>query len=834
MQTEIFKIGGMSCAACASRIQQQLALLAGVDRAQVNLLKNSLIVTFDPSQTDRAVICQRVRQLGYSIQLAQAIQTTSYPDRTATARGMIGRLYGSLFFSLILTYISMGSMLNWPLPQFLTEQPHILCFILLQFMLLLPVIVFNLDLYRNGLHALLSRSPNMNSLVALASAAALFFGLYTAVVMTIVPATRLLMMSRHGVVDLYLDSAAMILTLIRLGKFLESRSKQKTTDAITKLMDLVPKSATLIQLNSEIRIPLHQVRVDDLLIVKTGEQVPVDGVIVEGAGCLNEAAISGESLTHDKGVGDNVTGSTLNCSGHFIMRATRVGEDTTLAQIIKLVDTASSSAAPIARLADQISRIFVPIVLLIAIAATIFWLLMGYDIEFSLAIGIAVLVVCCPCALGLATPTAIMVGTGCGATQGILFKSAQALESAASTDIVVLDKTGTITEGRPTVAAVMALTTMTGEEMIRIAASLEKLSEHPLGTAIVTKAAQKRLSLQQVTGFAQLAGQGVRGTIGGIEYAIGNACLLALHHIVNPLAAKAELLANVGKTTLYLIREQELLGAIVLADKIKPGSFVAIAALQQMGIEVHMLTGDTANNAHYVCQRTGIDRIHANLLPQDKDQEIRRLQDSGKQVIMVGDGINDAPALARATVGIAIGAGTDIAIEAADIVLVKNDLQDVVTAIQLSRATLRNIKQNLFWAFIYNIIGIPVAAGLFYIPFGVLLSPMVAAAAMSCSSLCVVINALRLRFFKPIEVTVNMMKKIIYIDGMSCGHCCNAVTKALAALGGMQSVRVDLNSNSAQVEMMASISDAVLTQIITEAGYKVISIESCENYKQDH
>lgn len=755
MQTEIFKISGMSCSACANHIHKQVAALHGVDQVQVNLLKNAMAVTFNNDQIGTDAICSAVRQLGYEIRVdSYSLTPKMNPEKyssnhASTLRILKQRLYGSLFFSVILCYLSLSFMLGWPLPAIVTGTNHILGFIGLQFLLLAPVVILNIDFYINGLRALIAKNPNMNSLVAIGSGAAIIFGIYTATKILFAPDPKAILIMHQGVLDLYFDSAAMILTLITLGKFFESRSKQKTTAAITKLIDLLPKTAILIQPHGEICIPLDQVRVNDLLVIKAGEQVPVDGIIIEGTGWLDESAITGESLPRKKHENDSVTGATLNYSGYFIMRATHVGQDTTLAQIIKLVDAATSTRAPMAQLADKVSAIFVPIVILIAAAATATWLVIGYDVEFALMIGISVLVISCPCALGLATPTAIMVASGQGAAQGVLFKSAQAIETTGKTDIVVLDKTGTITEGRPSVISIISMPFLSKDDLLELAASLEKLSEHPLGHAIVTAAKDKALTLRPVTAFSQLPGYGITGNIGGTLYSIGNAKLLQQQNIDNLWIEEAEMLANEGKTVLYFTGNNQLLGAIALTDKIKESSYTAIAALKRMGICVLMLTGDNIKNALYVRKKTHIHHVIADVLPQDKEKEIRRLQAMGKNVIMVGDGINDAPALARANVGMAIGAGTDIAIESADVVLVKNDLQDVVMAIELSKATLRNIKQNLFWAFSYNIIGIPIAAGVFYSAFGILLNPMIAAAAMSFSSICVVTNALRLRFFKP-------------------------------------------------------------------------------------
>ena len=624
----------------------------------------------------------------------------------------------------------------------------------------------------------------------------------------------------------------MILTLITLGKFFEARAKGKTSDAIAKLMDLAPRTATVIRDGKEAIIAREDVLAGDILVVKAGESVPVDGVITEGSGFLDESALTGESLPLEKHGGDAVTGATINKSGHFLMRATRVGDDSTLAQIIKLVDEATSSKAPIARLADKISGIFVPVVITIAVVATAVWLLLGYDLEFALSIGIAVLVISCPCALGLATPTAIMVGTGRGAANGILLKSAEAIETAGVIDTVVLDETGTVTEGKPVVTDIVPTAPGTEMELLTLAASLEKLSEHPLGAAIVQEAEKRGLEFNKVDDFTQTPGQGISGSIEGIHHLAGNAKMLSVEGITNSLDEQAKAFAAEGKTALFFARGKELVGLIAVADVIKPTSPQAVAELERMGVEVIMLTGDNAQTAEAVRRQAGINKVVAEVLPQDKEREIRSLQEQGKKVAMIGDGINDAPALARADVGIAIGAGTDVAIESADIVLMKSDLLDAVSAIQLSRAVMRTIRQNLFWAFFYNAIGIPVAAGVFYTAWGWTLSPIIAAAAMSFSSVSVVSNALRLRLFSPKHKPITQeiirsstMTKTISIEGMSCGHCTGSVEKALRAVSGVQDVNVDLASKTATVEMDGSVSDEALKKAVTDTGFEVTGIK---------
>lgn len=821
MKKERFDITGMSCSACSSRIQKAVSALQGVDEANVNLLKNSMTVNYDESTLSSADIITTVSHVGYGASLHDTKPNTkrstgnnrdSQSNGSSNGNGnankaaadeikhMKLRLFVSILFTLPLFYLSMGHMLGLPIPQQLADNA--VAYALVQFWLTLPVILVNFKYYRMGFKTLLYGAPNMDSLIAIGSGAAALFGMYALYRMTIALGLGDLDTVHHFGSNLYFESAAMILTLITLGKFFEARAKGKTSDAIAKLMDLAPKTATRIRDGVEQVITLEEVMVGDTLVVKAGENVPADGVISTGYGLLDESALTGESLPVEKKVGDSVTGATINTSGHFLMQVTRVGEDTTLAQIIRLVDEATSSKAPIARLADKISGIFVPIVIAIALAATVVWLLLGYDFEFALSIGIAVLVISCPCALGLATPTAIMVGTGRGATNGILLKSAAAIETAGGIDTVILDKTGTVTTGQPTVTDIFTVEGTTIEDILTCAATLEKLSEHPLGAAIVRKAQQHQLdasldspvsaaasiaqaslavttsaatttstaisatttdassscgsnscvsglSMPSVTNFTQIAGQGITAKIDGQLCGVGNAHMLEAQGIVNTLASQGENLAHAGKTPLYCIRAGRLLGVFGIADVIKPSSKQAVAELEAMGLDVLMLTGDNAKTAESIRTQAGIKKVIAEVLPQDKEREVRNLQQQGKKIAMVGDGINDAPALARADVGIAIGAGTDIAVESADIVLMKNDLMDVVAAMQLSRAVMRNIKQNLFWAFFYNSIGIPVAAGVFYGVWGLTLSPMIAAAAMSFSSVSVVTNALRLRFFTP-------------------------------------------------------------------------------------
>ncbi len=658
---------------------------------------------------------------------------------------MKNRLIYSLIFTIPLFYISMGHMMGWPLPSGLLGMENAMIFAFTQFLLLIPIVVINRNYFKTGFKTLFQGSPNMDSLIAIGSGAAIVYGIYAIYKISFGLGHMDMEMVDKYMMDLYFESAGTILTLITLGKTMEARAKGKTSDAIKKLMNLAPKTARVERNGKEMQIPVGEVKEGDCVIIKAGESVPVDGVVLEGVSTIDESALTGESIPVEKHIGDSVIGATVNKSGYLKVTATKVGDNTTLAQIIRLVDDATSSKAPIAKLADKVSGVFVPAVITIAIIATVGWLIAGYSFEFALSIGISVLVISCPCALGLATPTAIMVGTGRGATNGILIKSAEALEIAHKIDTVVLDKTGTITQGKP----VVTVDGIEKDKLLQTAYSIEKLSEHPLADAIVENAKEKNLASMEVKQFAQMPGQGLSGVIGGKKCLAGNRRMMDANHISSAeLFVKGDELATAGKTPLYFAVEGKLLGIIAVADVVKPTSRQAIEELTDMGIEVVMLTGDNEKTAKAVQKQVGVSRVVAEVFPQDKEKEIRRLQEAGKKVAMVGDGINDAPALARADVGIAIGAGTDIAIESADFVLMKSDLVDVSTAIQLSKAVIRNIKQNLFWAFIYNIIGIPIAAGVFYTAFHLKMNPMLGALAMSFSSVFVVSNALRLRFFK--------------------------------------------------------------------------------------
>lgn len=878
MKKETYDITGMSCAACSARIEKGISGMEGMQQCSVNLLKNSMTVSYDEAELDSGKIIHQVEDIGYgaSLHQTQGSKTTGRGKNGATdaaaeaAKQMKQRLIVSLVFTIPLFYISMGHMAGWPLPSWLLGARNHMIFAFTQFLLVLPVLIAGGHYFKNGLRNLWHRSPNMDSLIALGSGAAFVYGIYAIYKIAWGFSIEDMDMVETFGMNLYFESSAMILTLITLGKFMEARAKSKTSEAITKLMDLAPKTAKVLRNGQEEEISVDDVQNGDILVVRDGDTVPVDGKITEGFASVDESAITGESLPVDKQTGDSVTGGTINRTGYFQMEATAVGENTTLSKIIQLVDDATSSKAPIAKLADRVSSVFVPVVITIALLAAILWLLAGQSFEFALSVAISVLVISCPCALGLATPTAIMVGTGRGAAKGILIKSAEALEITHSIDTVVLDKTGTVTQGKPIVTDVIALeadgkaageNTQAYTELLQLAFSLEKMSSHPLAEAIVKKAEACSAAFQEVSDYEMIPGQGIAGTIDKARCLAGNRKLMETNRIdISVAAGLQEKLADEGKTPLYFAQGGKFLGVIAAADVVKPTSREAIARLQEMGMDVIMLTGDNARTAEAIKKQVGIKTVIADVLPQDKEEKVRRLQEQGHKVAMVGDGINDAPALARADVGIAIGAGTDVAIESADIVLMKSDLMDAASAVSLSRAVMRNIKQNLFWAFFYNAIGIPVAAGVLYPAFHILLNPMIGAAAMSFSSVSVVSNALRLRFFTPkwkqesgtanLQTTGNggmmeqstaaaeiadriaqndeskgetTMKKTIKIEGMMCQHCVKAATKALEGVAGVTAVTVSLEDKQAVVEGTAT--DEALTAAIVDAGYEVKGIE---------
>lgn len=751
MKKQLLDITGMSCSACSSRIEKVVNRMQGVEQMNVNLLKNNAHVTFDESVVDEKEIIVRIEKLGFGarVHAANVAAPVSQQDTAAQEmEEMRQRLIGSLIFAGLVFYQHMGRMWGWPLPGFILGQENELINALLQMLWCIPVLFIDRKYFIHGVRNLLSGAPNMDSLIAVGSGASFIYGLYSVFGMAYAFGHNRLDLLPGFADALYFEASAVILALVTVGKFMEARAKSHTSDAIKALMNLTPKTALVERHGLQGEIPVEEVVTGDVLIVKSGASVPVDGKIIEGSAALDESALTGESLPVDKTIGDKVIGGTINRSGYFKMEATAIGADTALAKIIALVDEATSSKAPIAKLADKVSGYFVPAVISIAVIAAGIWLALGASWHFALTIAISVLVISCPCALGLATPTAIMVGTGRGAKSGILIKSATALETAHKVDTVILDKTGTITAGKPVVTDILPVKG-SEVELLAFAAGLEKLSEHPLGEAIVAAAEEKQLAMPEAGNYKQIPGQGVTAELAGAECAAGNLKLLqALHVDTGSLAEQHEKLASQGKTPLYFVRAGELLGCIAVADTVKPTSKEAIAKLQDMGMRVLMVTGDNRATAEAIRAQVGVDEAVAQVLPQDKEVVVRKLQQEGHIVAMVGDGINDAPALARADVGIAIGAGTDIAIEAADMVLIKSDLLDVAKAIRLSRSVVTNIKENLFWAFIYNAVGIPFAAGVFYTAFGWLLNPLIAAAAMSCSSVSVVTNALRLRFIK--------------------------------------------------------------------------------------
>ena len=837
-----FSVTGMTCSACSSHVEKSVKELNGVKSVNVNLLTNSMVVNYDDNITNTDIIIEAVKNSGYGASVftknKAAIESDARVRVEDEIKEMRTRLIISFIFLIPLMYVSMGHMMGLSLPGFLSGLKNSISYGMTQLLLTIPIVYVNRKYYKVGFKTLFKGSPNMDTLIAIGSSAALIYGIFAIYRMGYGLGIQDFELVEKYHMDLYFESAATILALITLGKYLEKRSKGKTSEAISKLMDLAPKNATVIRNGEEYIIPIEEVVIDDILIVKPGESIPVDGVILEGSTSIDQSALTGESIPVEKSIGDKVIAATINKNGFFKFKAEKVGDDTTLAQIIQLVEDASSSKAPIAKLADKISGIFVPVVITIAIIATVVWLLLGYPFEFALSIGIAVLVISCPCALGLATPVAIMVGTGKGAENGILIKSAEALEIAHTIKTVVLDKTGTVTEGKPVVTDVIPAKGVSRDELLKIASSIEKPSEHPLSEAIVKFGEKNGLTLFEVQDFQAISGRGLVATINNKTYYAGNLALMKEKGInYSILENMSNELAEKGKTPLYFASEKQLLGLIAVADVIKKTSKKAIEEFKAMGIDVVMLTGDNKRTAEAIRKELNIDKVIAEVLPQDKESEIRKIQESGKKVAMIGDGINDAPALARADVGIAIGAGTDIAIESADIVLMKNDLLDGVTSIQLSKSVIKNIKENLFWAFFYNAIGIPLAAGVFYNIFGWKLNPMFGAAAMSLSSVCVVSNALRLKLFKPKYVYLdeeelsnggedNKMKKVIRIDGMNCGHCQAKVEGALSSLNGVSKVKVDLKKKIATVTLEEDIIDDVLLKTVNDAGFKAISVET--------
>ncbi len=837
-----YTVTGMSCAACASRVEKAVGGVAGVTSCSVSLLTNSMGV--EGTASDEAVIAA-VTKAGYGASVKGAETRSAAQNEAALEDRETPRLKKRLFWSLglllALMYFSMGHMmLGWPLPAFY-EGNHI-AMGLTQLLLTVMIMVINQRFFVSGFQSLLHRAPNMDTLVALGAGAAFLYSTYVLFAMTGAQVRGDEEAVMNYMMDFYFESAAMILTLITVGKMLEARAKGKTTDALRSLMRLAPKTACVLRGGKEQRVSVEEVRKEDIFLVRPGESIPVDGVVVEGESAVNEAALTGESIPADKAPGDTVSAATVNQSGFLKCRATRVGEDTTLSQIIRMVSDAAATKAPIAKIADRVSGVFVPVVMGIALFTTLVWLLLGQTAGYALARGISVLVISCPCALGLATPVAIMVGSGVGAKNGLLFKTAASLEQAGKTQIVVLDKTGTITEGAPRVTEVLPAAGTGEQTLLTLALSLEKKSGHPLAGAIVKRAEELGLSPREVTDFAALPGNGLTAKLDGQSLCGGNEAFIRSHAALPEQALRqAQALAQAGKTPLYFSLGGTFLGMIAVADVIKPESPQAVRELQNMGVRVVMLTGDNERTARAIGAQAGVDEVIAGVLPDGKEREVRRLQALGS-VMMVGDGINDAPALTRADTGAAIGAGADVALDAADVVLVKSRLTDVPAAIRLSRAALRNIHENLFWAFFYNAIGIPLAAGVF-VPLGLTLNPMFGAAAMSLSSFCVVSNALRLNFFRLHDASHDhkhknhlktdtilkedsvAMKKTIHITGMMCPHCEASVRGALEALENVSSAVVSHEAGTAVVSLTAAVSDDALRAAVEAKGYKVTGIE---------
>lgn len=841
-------VGGMTCSACSSHVEKAVGKIDGVTDIAVNLLGNSMTCELDENKASEQDIISEIEKAGYTASSSDKNTDTKKPEAVDNVeeRQMLFRFIVSLVFLLPLFYISMGHMMGLPLPQFMHGNENAVTFAQTQFLLCLPIIYVNRTYFINGFKSLFHGTPNMDTLIAVGSSAAAVYGLFAIYRIGHGLGRGDMQVVSQYTMDLYFESAGMILTLITLGKMLEARSKKKTADAVTGLMDLAPKSATVIKNGEKVTVPVEQLAVGDIIAVKAGEAAAVDGVIISGNGSLNESAVTGESMPVEKSVGDKVISATVNTNGYFEMRAEKVGGDTTLAQIIKLVEQASATKAPIARLANKISGIFVPAVMIISAVTFIIWLLCGAQFEFAMSRAIAVLVISCPCALGLATPVAVMVGTGTAARNGILIKSAGALEIAGKVDTIAFDKTGTITHGLPQVTEIIPVGA-DEKEIIRISASLEGASSHPLAAAVTDKAKSMGISTQPALDFEVIAGMGIKGSVDGKIYFLGNLKLMKQYGIDYTAArADEERLSAEAKTVLVLSDSSKVLGIIAAADTIKESGREAMYRLHKMKIRTIMLTGDNEQTAEAICRQAGIDTAYSSLMPEDKAKIITQLMDGGQTVAMTGDGINDAPALTAASIGIAVGAGTDIAIDSADIVLIGNDLNSAAEAIALSRRVMTNIKENLFWAFIYNIIGLPLAAGVLYPAVGLTLNPMFAAAAMSFSSVSVVLNALRLRFYKPKQIQYNrneadksrdndtnentekreakkgekIMQTIIKVDGMMCGHCKATVEKALNAFDGV-TAEADLENKQVVVNHPEAVSVQALKEAVVNAGYEV-------------
>ncbi|MDF1616727.1 heavy metal translocating P-type ATPase [Petrocella sp. FN5] len=864
MNEKKFDINGMTCTACALTIEKQLGKMEGVQSVAVNYATEQMQVTYDDQQLDTKAIQDAVVKVGYEAVDAEKVEHKDEKDASSKAekhlKYMERRLVISMIFTLPVFYLAMGPMVGLAVPSFLTGEKNILMMAFTQMLLTIPVMLVGEEFYRVGFKTLVKRAPNMDSLIAVGTSAGFIYGVFAIYRLIYGYAYGDMDLVHHYGHELYFESVAVIIALITLGKYLESRAKSKTSAAIKELMALTPDEAIVLVDGIEKTVPTTQVKVNDLLVIRPGSKIPVDGIVTEGHSTVDESMLTGESLPIEKGKEDKVIAGTMNQTGSLIFKATAVGDDTALAKIIQMVEDAQGTKAPIAKLADQISGFFVPVVIVISLVSFAIWLLLGYEFEFAFRIGISVLVISCPCALGLATPTAIMVGTGRGAKYGTLIKSGEALELMHKVQTVVFDKTGTLTNGKIEVADLNALDDETS--LLTLAASVEKHSEHPLSQAILKYAESKGVSLKKVRNFEAVMGHGVTGTVEDVQVVIGNEKLMKDNHI--DFVGHEGLInqyAKSGKTPILIAYHGKLQGVFGLADTIKPDAIRAVKQLQAMNIEVVMLTGDHQVTAEAIGQQLGVDKIYAQVLPGEKSDIVNSLKSDEKRVMMVGDGINDAVALVSADVGLAIGSGTDVAIESADVVLMKNEIMDVVTAIQLSKATIRNIKQNLFWAFIYNIIGIPIAAGVLYKGFDILLDPMIAAAAMSFSSVSVVTNALRLRGFKPklvedsfvnqkdvqmihqnenqkkdniqSEVTVvaqnkedqEMNEKILTVEGMTCMHCVGRVDKALSGIEGVKEVQVDLEAKRAVVKTIQDISNATFEQAVETAGYEVTEVK---------
>lgn len=847
-----FDVSGMTCSACVANVTKAVEKLDGVSGANVNLMTNSMKVNFDENIVDDEKIIGAVEKIGYGA--SPAGEKTKSDDRPVVDRekALKHRLISSIIFMLILMYIAMGPMVHLPTPGIFHGREGAIIFAFSQFLLALPVVYINRDFYISGFKGLKNRAPNMDSLVAIGSLAALVYGIFAIYMMAYgfgQGDMELVDAYRH---NLYFESSAMILTLITVGKYLEEKSKNKTRSSLANLMDLAPKMATVIEDGEEVVKNIEDVRVGDILLVRPGESVAVDGKVIEGASSLDESAVTGESIPVQKSVGDRVISASINTTGSFKFKAEKVGEDTTISQIIKLVDEANQSKAPIAKLADEIAGVFVPAVLIIAALTFVVWMALGYGFENALNFAISVLVISCPCALGLATPVSIMVATGKSADFGLLFKNAEVLENLHKIDVIVMDKTGTITEGKPILTDIV--TDLDEENFLKIAGSIEKNSQHPLASAILNYAQEKNIGLEEITNFNSVSGRGLNGEVAGNKYLAGNIEYMLEEKIdLKDFRSKAEELAGEGKTSMYFANESEVLGIISVKDLPKESSKDAIKLLRDMGKKIIMLTGDNEKTAEAIADEIGVDQTLAGLLPQDKNKEIDKIQKSGKKVLMIGDGINDAPSLAKADIGMAIGHGTDVAIESSDVVLMRSDLLDVVSALELSKATIKNIKQNLFWAFFYNTIGIPLAAGLLFPAFGIKLSPMFAALAMSLSSVFVVNNALRLRRFKPrgvkksleeaktsnekeIVKEENLIEKNekrtkIKVEGMTCGHCEKRVADALEKTGKAKDV-VANHENSSVEFIDQGLSPEEIENAIEEAGYKIIKNKGEDNMEK--